>query len=400
MQIDTLEETRKPMIEYIEEANAYALQSNILKKIFSDHPNLEPLWSMLLDEGLYKVATSTLQPTVEKFSDLINKCKEINALQLDLDYQNKLIKMVDRAKSKNKDFNVDYVQTIMHQIHDTIEERNRVEDAGKEVNYFYKRMSHLSKVNVELAELKNKMLEKTHLIMEAMKNHALSMVARDKQVELAAASSALTQNTRHEAIVRELEAEKAKSEKRHLDYQNITNALSPVDGLISEYIQKAFDSFIGMMNDIIADIWTYPMEILSCSVDSNDVTCKFPLSINNGYLISDDISIGSSGQRDFIDFVFRMVVGRYIGLSNFPLYLDELAPTLDEQHRINITRYINDLMETGNFTQMFYISHYSANHFAFPNSEYLVMDERNVISKPSKYNEHVVFEYSTHTEVV
>ena len=40
------------------------------------------------------------------------------------------------------------------------------------------------------------------------------------------------------------------------------------------------------------------------------------------------------------------------------------------------------------------ISHYSANHYAFANSEILMLDGRNIINKPLNYNRHVKITYS------
>lgn len=118
-------------------------------------------------------------------------------------------------------------------------------------------------------------------------------------------------------------------------------------GLISKYIQNFLDVFIEDVNLVIDEIYrTSPLEVLSCGVDSKaEVTCKFPLSVNDGYLVTPDINEASDGQKDIIDFAFRMVVGQYLGLNDYPLYLDELAPTLDEQHRENLTRYVNNLMK-------------------------------------------------------
>src|SRR5690606_12668929 len=87
-------------------------------------------------------------------------------------------------------------------------------------------------------------------------------------------------------------------------------------------------------------------------------------------------------------------IAQYLNLTDYPLYLDELAPTLDEQHRENLTRYVNNLMESNQFDQMFMISHYAANHYAFANAQILMMDGRNIINKPGQFNNHAKITYS------
>ena len=172
-------------------------------------------------------------------------------------------------------------------------------------------------------------------------------------------------------------------------------ALSPVDGLISRYIQSFLDVFIEDINIVIGDIWTTDLEVLSCGVDSTDVTCKFPLSVNGGFLVTPDISEASDGQVDIINWAFRMALAQHHDLHDYPLYLDELAPTLDELHRERLLYYINNLMESRQFNQMFMISHYAANHYAFGNAEILMLDGRNIINKPGTYNAHARITYST-----
>ena len=89
-----------------------------------------------------------------------------------------------------------------------------------------------------------------------------------------------------------------------------------------------------------------------------------------------------------------MAFAQYLDLHDYPLYLDELAPTLDELHRERLLHYINNLMENKQYDQMFMISHYAANHYAFGNAEFLMLDGRNIINKPGTYNVHARITYS------
>ena len=80
----------------------------------------------------------------------------------------------------------------------------------------------------------------------------------------------------------------------------------------------------------------------------------------------------------------------YLGLDDYPLYLDELAPDLDEKHRINIISFVRSFIESGRCSQCFMVSHYATGYGSFTGSEILVLDDENLLNVPSVYNKHAV----------
>lgn len=381
-------------LTYSEECTDYVHQINTFKRMISDNPDLEALWSRMVKAGLYKVHPHSHLPLVENFSQQLDNCLSIKKLRESVNLNETILKTITDQKSESKTYSDDHVVYLDGYIAKSILRIQELEAQISKATRYYREVEKLTKATNRAEEIRDLLATRYDLLVKATINQAVNQQIQSRQVNLATANGLLTKINKHDAVIKDLENQKRESSDRVQDANTVMRALSPVDGLISKYIQSFLNVFIGDINDVVSDIWTTDLEILTCGVDSNDVTCKFPLSVNNGFLITPDISESSEGQKDIINFAFRMVIAQYLGLHDYPLFLDELAPTLDEKHRENITRYINDLMEGNQFEQMFMISHYSSNHYAFANSEILMLDGRNIINKPTNYNRHVRITYS------
>lgn len=393
--IEGLQKQEKELNIYLTGATEYSNQLKTVRRIMNENPILSPLWDLLAEENLFKVSPISHCPTIENFIITLEECYEIKELQKRFNDNNKLLDGLKNNGSAVDILSNTYIQQLEDRIQTNLSTIDDLRVKYNDISKYLKEMSKAEKSYKRCLEIKNTLIEKHDLLLNAIKNKAIGELVNSKQIELAHASTNLNNIARHEAAVQEITKEKAKADIKVKDYEVLEKVLSPVDGLISKYIQNFIDVFIGDMNDIIGNIWTYPLEILSCGVDSNDVNCKFPLSIENGYLYTQDISQGSAGQQDIINFAFKLIMGRYLGMKDFPLYLDELAPTLDEKHRFNLIKFLTLVMESGEFNQMFMISHYSSNHFAFANAEYLMLDGRNITNKPKDYNLNAEIIYQT-----
>ncbi len=379
---------------YAEECTDYVHQINAFKRMVKENPDFEPLWVQMVKDGLYKVHPHSHLPLVENFSQQLENCLSIKKLKESVKLNETILKTINDQKSESKNYSDDHVLYLDGYIAKSIARIKELEIQLNRATRYYRDVEKTTKAIERAEQIRDALADRYNLLVKASINHIVNQQIQTRQVSLATANGLLTKINKHDAVIKDLQNQKLESSEKVQDANIVMKALSPVDGLISKYIQSFLDVFIGDINDIVSDIWTTDLEILTCDVDSNDVTCKFPLSVNNGFLITPDIAESSAGQKDVINFAFRMVIAQYLGLHDYPLFLDELAPTLDEKHRENITRYINELMEGNHFEQMFMISHYSANHYAFANSEILMLDGRNIINKPAHYNRHVRITYS------
>lgn len=208
------------------------------------------------------------------------------------------------------------------------------------------------------------------------------------QMQLAQTQETLSKIELREGVLNDLHQQNEQATQAYKDYGLLVKALAPTDGLIGRYLMGFMQNVVKMVNAVIAEIWTYPMEMLPSQVEKDELDYRFPLDVNNGAVTAPDISRGSMSQRDIVDFAFKLLVMKFMGLSDMPLYLDEFGSTFDEQHRQNLIPFINQMLELNQIDQVFFISHYVTTHGAFNQAEVMVLDPRNV-SVPQDYNRHV-----------
>lgn len=170
------------------------------------------------------------------------------------------------------------------------------------------------------------------------------------------------------------------------------NEISPTDGLIAEGLLGFIRLFTKQMNAFIKRIWTYPLVVQPCSnADSDRVELDYRFPITVGSHLLKDASKGSTGIKEVVDLAFKVAAMQFLGLSHYPLYLDEFAASFDKEHRVAANHAIKSLMDTKMFSQLFMISHYFEGYGLFNNAEVCVLDNRN-ITTPQVYNTHVKIE--------
>lgn len=179
-------------------------------------------------------------------------------------------------------------------------------------------------------------------------------------------------------------------ERKHNGLKTIVNELSPTDGLIAEYLSDNIGRIIENMNNVIEDVWTYRLSILPCGIESGDLDYEFPFLVKEDDEPIDDIKEGSTAQKEMINFTFKIVAMWFLGLENYPLYLDELGASFDYQHRTRILDLVKNLIYKQEFSQMFYISQYASTHDSFSSADICVTDQSNVVL-PEHFNTCISF---------
>jgi ABC-type Mn2+/Zn2+ transport system ATPase subunit len=91
---------------------------------------------------------------------------------------------------------------------------------------------------------------------------------------------------------------------------------------------------------------------------------------------------------EIINLAFRLVAMSYLGLQDYPLYLDEPGRAFDPAHKSAVVNMVKSLLEQSTFSQIFMISHDYAQYGALANAQLCVMNPTNVVV-PKDYNSHV-----------
>lgn len=209
------------------------------------------------------------------------------------------------------------------------------------------------------------------------------------QLELAEGTRRLNVSEQRENSIRVLENEVNSAKEVASDLNLLIKMLSPNGGLLGKYLMGFMQGVVSYVNAYIGEVWTYPMEVMPSKVEKDELDYNFPLNVSNGAVIADDISLGSDSQLEMVNFAFCQAVRKFLGLDDYPLFLDEFGRTFDEQHRANLIPFISRLLENGAVSHIFYISHFVSTHGAFNNAEYLVLDPTN-ITVPVQYNKNAV----------
>lgn len=196
-------------------------------------------------------------------------------------------------------------------------------------------------------------------------------------------------------IIKSIEEELVQLKEKEKLLKLAQDALSPTSGLIAKGLLSFIDGFKDELNTFIAKIWSYPLETALEEVtedDSYELDYKFVVKVN-GKAVSPDIAKTSVGMREILHFAFVLVSMKYLGLENYPVFLDEFAVNMDDSHRSAAYNVIEYLIDSTNFSQIFLVSHYATGYSSLSESEILVLCDSNVaIPSHLTTNAHVVFE--------
>lgn len=231
--------------------------------------------------------------------------------------------------------------------------------------------------------------------VSAALNDAVHERIRDMQIGLAQLTHRLSGIDRQVAIVEATENKIKEQEAALALLECFVANLSPEKGLIADGLVGFINAFIKQMNIGIRKVWTYPMVIASCEFEEGSnasLNYKFPMRVANRIKPVPDVSDSSAGMAEIINLVYRLTAMKYMGMSDYPLQLDELGSKMDETHRLKVVDLIKAVLDQENFSQLFIVSHDSKQYGALSNAELCVIHGDNVtIPEGMVANKHVVF---------
>lgn len=152
-------------------------------------------------------------------------------------------------------------------------------------------------------------------------------------------------------------------EKRERHTYMLMEGLSPVKGLIGQYMNDFLRAVIANMNAVIKNIWSSRLIVMNCETegdgDTVELSYKFPVISGDTDDVTKDISECSAGEREVINFAFRYVARKYYkGDSAVALFMDEIGAAFDELNRKNFCVWVEEQYRLDALPQTFMISHY------------------------------------------
>jgi DNA repair exonuclease SbcCD ATPase subunit len=188
-------------------------------------------------------------------------------------------------------------------------------------------------------------------------------------------------------IVKDIEDTVRELETDHAAWTLLRDLMSPQKGWIAKQMSGFVEHLVEQMNLIIARIWEYDLKVKPCSIETGKLDYKFPLHFHKDGKSGQtkDISEGSTGQKDVVDFAFMLVVMLYKDLQDYPMFLDETGASFDPVHRTRLMNFINQHLDNQRCSQVYLVSHYATFSGGLSNADICVLDKTN-ISVPDEYN--------------
>ena len=285
------------------------------------------------------------------------------------------------------------VDDVDHQLNLTLVNIDRCSMDLRRAAELYTKLEHHVQLLKESMEEYQRLQGDIDLYSRAKAQEIAKTILSAAQSELAALETSISEVSVIEQNLQNITRYRQEHELELQASKILTELVSPNTGLIAEYLLPFMEEFVEDINTLVRRVWEYEMVVLPCKLDSETIDYRFPVKLSNSRKPKKDITETSKGQNEFLNLIFRIVIAQSVGLTTYPLYLDEVGETFDEQHSENYVRFVNNCLEHGDASQIFMISHNYAGHASFVNAEVFVVDEKNVLNKPSRYNEHARIVY-------
>lgn len=392
-------ETNKKRLEKhqaaIDEHNLFSDLLSRYRRLVEHFDTLQPFWNYLKQTELMVKNPNAVLAEMNIFHGDIQLSVKLEQIKKQLEEVRKLESLMQNTKQLDKD---------------KLEKEIKAENEG-----LINAQNETRNIHICLEQTKNKIkiissiFEYQSNINASIKERsdALKFLIEDKCVEVLdeiiySVKLLVSQNERtlsqvdiQRGIVKGLEEQVKLAEEDLYLLKLAQKALSPTEGLIARGMTGFINHFVKQENDFIAKIWLYPLVLIPIEItdeESLDLDYKFQVSVNNEVKPVPDISLTSAGMQEVIDLAFVATSMKYLGLANFPIFLDEFAVKLDPAHRQSAYRAIEHLIDSTDYSQVYLVSHYQEGYSSLTASEVLVLCDSNVeLPDHLVYNKHAVF---------
>lgn len=342
--------------------------------------SLKPLWSYLLDNNIVYDNPKQI-PSI------------LDGVRVDLELSIQIANLTSRLNeciniknmvSKNRELDVDKLNNYIVELEGDLYLNNlKLKDSKM---YLEKLLSY-REVSIGMDTLRKQIEEilvqrdsKAEELIQSLRRDALNETISVIQLELNKKEQIIAKINIQKALVASIETQLIELKEKAEVLKLAVKELSPTEGLIAKGLTGFINHFVKQVNAFIKKVWLYPLELVPIAIteeDSLDLDYKFAVMINDNIPIS-DISKGSSAMKEIIDLAFLVVSMAHLGMSEYPLFLDELGASFDKAHRDNVRQLIQNITTYSNHSQVFIISHYEEMYGSFKETDITVLCSENI----------------------
>lgn len=371
-----LDKEKSEVEEWLTEAKRF--RDNYLNgrnKFITPYPELRFFFYQLVEETNFK---NNPMLAVGKMTLLIEELKETREVVRARKRLDEINVILAKRGETDGEFLKGYLDVLSTRIETNRNKFTQQTQQNKSDDHVYQHVKEVLRLHQNLEWLTNEYESLMTRCLEAIKFEVLEEGRKTLLSQLGVVELQLRESQAQFKII-----EGIKDHIRHIKDQEqrlkrLIEVLNPNDGLIAKTLLGFIHHFLNNFNQLIGHIWTYELSVIAD--EENDFTNKyrFPVNIGNNDT-SEDISKTSEGQQEIINFAFKMLVMRYLGLQDFPLLFDELGRTFTEEHRVRLFNYLKLLVESGQVEQIFLVSHIASSHDTFNLADFISMDINGVM---------------------
>ncbi len=388
--LESKERENETIVEKINAYQQYVRDLNRLQAIMESYPRANPLWSQVKRDKHYDTSPLQILHTYESFKDYVMMYRDEQIIDSEIAFIDASIKKFHESKGldgleveKRIEELERRLSVVIGHIADVDREITRLKQGKGIFERFFEDQKIVSDALVDLESLRDQLIE-------AQRQSVIDNVLRERQQTLSTLNTTLGQKNTLEQMIAELKESQEQLTKETQGWQDLQHMLSPSTGIIADQMTGFIKCLLDQMNTIIGKVWGHRLQVMPCANQAGTLDYKFPFLVGDDDHPVSDISLGSEGQMEMIDFAFMVTVMHFMDLHEYPMLLDETGRTFDAVHRNRLMGYIKLLVETGQASQLFLVNHFASFSGGFTNAEVCVLDDQNV-TLPSVYNEHVSF---------
>lgn len=392
-ELKSLEDKHTNDLAKLEQINDYINSYVKYSQICKGWPILKPIWIYLYDNSIVMNKPQIIPSMLDDIRSDLNCYLESDALHKQADE----LRMLANATKEQGNVSIvnlnEDIANLENEIYLLDINIKRLNESSIDIKETRNRWQSLQKVSQSLETYLDN-VDKLKVDAEILlKRDAINALITDLNVKRGMIEHQLSASLIQQGIIKNIEDQITSYTVQETNLKTLMTGLSPTDGLIAQMLSGFINAFVKQMNTFIASVWQYPLKVLPCGVDAEnsvELDYKFGLKVNTSEAVA-DVSMGSSAMQEIVDLAFKLVAMHYLGLSEAPVYLDELGKTFDLAHRQSVTNIIANLMNTCNVTQVFMVSHYADSYGSLKNSATVALCTANIIiPKDTVVNKHVV----------
>lgn len=384
--IDSLTLQSKQLQESIQEQNNYLSLLSQLAQLFRSWPALEEFWQYCGSSNLLRTNPKSLVTEFVHLKSDITTVMELATLIKEHSKLKELIAMKELSAKNNSAALKEHFDGLVFDL-EALQVKHRASQAYRQqLQSFAQVDSSLQSTVTGIQKLLSEWegLSKQNAVENL--NHYLSDCIRELQLEENYLSQQVSKVDVQKALIADIQEQIVKMTADKDLLSIASKELSPVDGMIARGLTNFINHLIGQMNAFIEPIWASPLTITPFVPDeegSLELDYKFCIAVGESD-IAFDLRDASFGQLEVINRAFVVVCMKYLGLEDFPLYLDEFGAQMDYVHRQKASSAMMGLLDNSNFSQMFIISHHENSYTSLVNADVTVLCPNNIILPGNK----------------